>query len=145
MRVRINGAWREVNAGNVRVGGVWRRLVRARAYVGNQWRDIATFIPPFSASVSPENQTAFFSGSQPIFSSPATVTPAGGVAPYAYAWNSNWGTGNITAPTSATTFFSRSTPPGEFEITQFRCLVTDAQGSTAEVFTNVTFDNTSSV
>ena len=63
-----------------------------------------------------------------------TATPAGGVAPYAYAWTRTDGGSHawtIGAPSSASTAFSTTVAPNAEQTATFICTVTDATGATA--------------
>lgn len=61
-----------------------------------------------------------------------TATPTGGQAPYTYSWaRVGAGSGTPTAPTAATTAFTRGMGLGETADETFRCTVTDALGATA--------------
>ena len=67
-----------------------------------------------------------------------TITPAGGTAPYTYAWaNKSGDTIAPTAATSATTAFSASVIVGETKSAVYTCTVTDSAGSPATYLVDV--------
>lgn len=100
-----------------------------------------------SASASPpavsKTQGSFGPGALTLTSNTTTVTPAGGVAPFTYAWAYLSGdTGvNPTAASSATSAFSGSIAVGEVKSTTFRCTVTDANGATATASVTCTLNH----
>jgi hypothetical protein len=67
-----------------------------------------------------------------VTSAAVTVTPSGGTAPYTYSWE--WLNGDLAVsadtPTAATTTFSGLIEGIATAFAYFRCLVTDANGST---------------
>lgn len=67
-----------------------------------------------------------------INTSAVTAMPAGGTAPYVYAWSKTAGDSNwsILSPAAATTQFRRTgNAPGDTETATFICTVTDANGA----------------
>lgn len=65
-----------------------------------------------------------------VVTNATTVTPAGGVGGYTFAWSTaeNW---TVSAPASATTTFSSIVGPGDQKSAEFTCTVTDSKGGTA--------------
>lgn len=142
MRVRHDGAWREIDSGRVYVGGAWKRLVEARAYVGGAWKTVATFTPPLSAAITPSVVAGSVTGAGTATSNAATATPTGGGAPYTYSWARVGGvSGSPNSPTSATTTFSKTLGNGDETSELFRCTVTDSFGTTATADIIVTFNS----
>ena len=130
MRVRVSGDWKEITSGRVYIGGAWKNLVRIRAYIGGAWKEVATFVQPLTASVSPAVTAANRIGAGTATTSPVTITPSGGIGPYTYSCVRVTGTGGtVTSPSSATTTFRRLMGNGEVATNVFRWTVTDAMGS----------------
>lgn len=142
MRVRNDGAWREVTAGRVRIGGEWKRLTSARAYVGGAWEDVAVFLPPLSLTISPPTASAAIVGPGTATTGSVTATPAGGQTPITYSWTRLSGVGAATNSTSATTAFSQFLNTGDDVSGTFRCTATDAFGTTATADITATFTST---
>lgn len=97
-----------------------------------------------SASANPSTVTgtrgSFGPSALVVTSNNTTVTPAGGVGPFTYAWTHRSGDSgvNINAPTSATTAFYMSMPAGSSTFADFTCTVTDtASGATATAVVGV--------
>jgi len=136
MRTYNGGAWKTLSSGQVYFAGVWRRLTRAKGYFDGAWRELAVFVLPVSASASPTDLTGYdYAG---YLTEAATVSVAGGQAPFSYAWTvgSSTASGATAAtPSSATTRFYASSD-GD---TSFVCTVTDAIGQTAATQVAVTF------
>lgn len=132
MRVRISGAWRDVQSGRVRIGGAWKEITGARCYVGDAWKEIQGFIAPLSVTVSPNVvEGNGFAGT--VTTENAAATPSGGRAPYTYAWSYVSGDTNFsaTASTSALTAFQITMAGGSDANSDWRVTVTDALGATA--------------
>jgi hypothetical protein len=139
MKVRVNGAWKDVSAGRVRVGGQWKALTEARAYISGAWETIATFIPDLSLS-APASESVTIFGSGTATTVPVTATPTGGQTPFTYSWaRVGAGSGTAVSPTSATTRFSRAMGTGDDVTEVFRCTCTDAFGTTATADVSVDF------
>ena len=131
MRTRAEGAFKEVPGGIARAGGAWKNLVRIRAYIGGAWKEVATFVQPLTATVSPAVTAANRIGAGTATTSPVTITPSGGIGPYTYSCVRVTGTGGtVTSPSSATTTFRRLMGNGEVVTNVFRWTVTDAMAST---------------
>lgn len=129
---QFDGTWRTMSSARARVENVWRNVTSARAYIDGAWRDAATFIQPLTVSVDPTSANADVQGSGVAVSPAVTATPSGGVAPFTYAWTRVSGfSSNATAPSSATSSFSRFVNSGENASEEWRCTVTDALGATA--------------
>ncbi len=96
---------------------------------------------PLAATVSPDTVTGQGTGlrSRTVQSNPATVTPSGGIGPYSYQWTVS--AGQIVNPTSATTAFQASLPPGQQIEATASCVVTDFHGQTAAVAVDVILAN----
>lgn len=131
MRVRVNGAWEDIDSGLVRVGNAWKRLASIRVYVGGAWKEGKVFVPPLSLSITPDTASAVRTGPGTATTGSVTATPAGGQTPFTYAWTRISGVGTIGSPTSATTAFSQTLGIGDDVSGTFRCTVTDSVGSTA--------------
>ncbi len=69
-----------------------------------------------------------------VNTTPATVMPEGGTAPYTFSWAKTSGDASwsILSPTAATTQFRRTdVAPGDEETAEFECTVTDAASAVA--------------
>lgn len=94
------------------------------------------FFSSMAASVDPDSVRGYGndSGTVTVTTPSASVTVAGGVAPFTYAWTRTDGGSQpwtITAPTAATTAFSSDLDANQSEAASFICTVTDATGATA--------------
>lgn len=127
MRARVSGAWRDISAGKIKVDGVWRTVTRIVGKVSGAWEDYAIFAPAVTVTISPLTAIAYDYdvGPSTITTNAVTATPTGGVAPFSYAWA---GGTTATAPTSATTAFSRFTNAGETVPETWTVTVTDSLG-----------------
>ena len=131
MRVRADGAWREVSTGRVRVGGAWKDLASVRVYVGGAWKESKSFFAPFSAlTIAPDPINRFGDVGTTLTTQSATATPTGGTIPITYAWTRVSGdTGfTITSASSASTTFSRFLAAETTYSAVFQCTATDALG-----------------
>lgn len=134
MRARDGGAWRDIDSGQVRVAGSWQQLTEARAYIGGAWETVASFIPDLSVSASPIGASGIIADGGLATTNSVTVTPAGGSAPYTYAWTFVSGDSvTVNSPASATTSFSTTLAPEDETSSVYRCTVTDDNGTTATV------------
>lgn len=142
MRARADGAWREVEGGQVYVAGAWRQLSEARAYISGAWETVATFIPSLSLEITPTIVGASITGAGVATSNAATATPTGGSAPFTYSWARVGGvSGSPDSPTNATTTFSKTLGNGDETGETFRCTCTDSFGTTATADISVTFNS----
>lgn len=94
---------------------------------------LRVFFSALSATASPNNVVGYAStnSSDPITTNSATATPAGGTAPFTYAWSGTAGW-TITSPASASTAFtSPPVSPGDVANGDFTCTITDASGAVA--------------
>jgi hypothetical protein len=140
-----NGAWRANTAIYARQAGAWRQLRSLKVFSGGAWRQVANFVDPLTLSVSPANVFGAGNGAytQSVSSGFATATPAGGKAPYSYAWAMTDGDTSITvnSATNATVTFSKTLAKFDVAYGTARCTVTDANGSTASANVTVTLTN----
>jgi hypothetical protein len=83
---------------------------------------------PLALSMTPTTIAAVVTGggAGTATTSSVAVTASGGTAPYTYAWTNEAGTVSFSAPTSATTTFSRVMTSGEIASGTARCTVTDS-------------------
>lgn len=135
MKVRVNGVLKSAPGAKIKVGANWKRLIRIKMKIGGVWKEIASFIPPLSASASPATVAKAVNGGGTGVAGPVTATPTGGRAPYTYAWTRLTGTASITAPGSSGTYFSDTVGPNETRISTFKCTVTSSDGQTADTNT----------
>lgn len=152
MDVSIGGAWVSPSGAEVFAGGSWRTLQYGEAYIGGAWRTIANFTPPSppppsggggggggGGSLSLTLSTISISKrarSSTLITNAVTITPSGGLAPYAYAWSiigyDPGPTYALTAPSFATTSASASIPSSQVTYTAtLQCVATDSLGVTA--------------
>ena len=141
MKVNIGGVWKTVKTAKVNVAGVWRTVTKARVNVAGVWKVGDVFLLPLTATVNDSNPSGETFGSNPVYTNTVTVTPAGGAAPYTYAWVRTSGTGAANFPTAAVTNFFATVPNFNTYVGFFRCTVTDAIGGTATVDVDATFIN----
>lgn len=115
-------------------GNVLRTVALARI------RDAAGTLRTFYSALSATASPTFCSGvgdspsAIDVTTQATTATPAGGVAPYTYAWSRTGGDTDVNAlgPTAQTTGFQVSNiNPSEEKEATFICTITDAAGSTA--------------
>jgi len=89
---------------------------------------------PVQASVSPPNVFGIGTGSGTVVTNTATVIASGGIGGFTYLWSKVSGdTLTIGASTSAATTFSANPGLGGSKEAVYKCVVTDAAGTTAEV------------
>ena len=141
MKVNIGGVWKTVKTAKVNVAGVWRTVTKARVNVAGVWKTGDLFLLPLTATVddsTPDGQT---NGVLAVNTNAVTVTPAGGAAPYTYAWVRTSGVGSANSPTAAVTSFRAIVPNFTTYNGSFQCTVTDAIGGAATVTVNATFTN----
>lgn len=129
MKALVSGAWRDISAGKVRVDGAWRNITRISGKVGGAWKDFAIFAPPVTVSIAPSYAVATDTnlGPSTITTNPVVAIPTGGASPFTYVWT---GGTTATAPSSATTAFSRAIGVGEYETETWTVTVTDSLGQT---------------
>lgn len=133
--VRVLGSWRTAGDIYARVSGVWRKVTGVRVHSGGSWLSVPGFVAPFTAT-APTEDSGYQTTNKPIFatvvSNGVTITPAGGVSPYTYAWTRLSGSSLITAtsPTMAFTQFSARIANTTVSAT-FGWVATDANGATA--------------
>lgn len=104
----------------------------AAATVSSVAASIALASTPSSASVIGSSNAV---GPANVTTASVTITPTGGVAPYAHAWT-QLGTSTLTwtigTPAGATTSFTATNEPeGTSEVVTFKDTVTDAAGNVA--------------
>jgi hypothetical protein len=134
MKLRLGGAWQDITGAKVFSGGAWRTVTAIKVYEDAAWRDVANFTGgggtiTLAISPSPVTKTG---RTATITTSNVTATPAGGLAPYAYAWVKQSGDDiGITAPSSAVTkFHADGMSVDEVRTAVFRCTCTDALTTT---------------
>lgn len=128
-------------------GGILRTVVRIRMRdAGNIFRTIQrirmrdaggvlrTVFQYLTATPSTTNSLTTGSGlasSGTVTSPPVTITVAGGVAAFTYAWSFVSGSAviTITSPTAASTTFSGVIAAGPTEVANYICTVTDSTGA----------------
>lgn len=137
---------RTITAIQVRDGGnVARNLSEVRVRDSNNVsRQVFTTGAALSVSIAPEAVFGVSYGTGICITNTATATPAGGTAPYTYAW-SVLSHSNATPPTinSPTTSGTKFTQPGvpTFDDAVFECVVTDDLGATASDTVLAYFEN----
>lgn len=124
---------------HVRKAGVTKAADRASIRTASGlvvfYRSLASGGTTSGISVAP---TAVFgtvnsTSSATVTSGAATVSVAGGVAPYTYAWSLvSGGPMAITAPTAASTTFSTTLLPSNSRSAVFKCTVTDSAGVSSD-------------
>lgn len=142
MKVRLGGEWKEITGAKVFLAAAWRTLAAIKVFVDGAWRDVANFtsapeVAGFTAS-APSSVTTVASLST-IRSSVVTVTPSGGLAPYAYSWTVD-GDATANTPSKASTSFTATAM--QFEETRectASCIVADSLGSAVVVTISLTF------
>jgi hypothetical protein len=93
--------------------------------------DAAASAGDLTASASPVSALGFSAGSGSKTTNGITVTPAGGVGPYSYAWAKVSGDDvPADSASAATTTFTSSVTLSEFKSAVYRCTVTDSTGGT---------------
>lgn len=120
------------------LSGTLRPLKTMKVMVAGALRQVATFAGPMTVSAVPDTAYGYGSSRKPqrVETNAVTATPAGGFAPYRYAWTVDDPSVSIIAPTMATTRFT-----GFDAYTIARCTVTDAVGTTASVEVPVTIQS----
>lgn len=101
----------------------------------------STYVPPFTASVSPASSNAYTSAhSMTAVSGFIGAYPTGGTSPYTYLW-STISDISILSPTSSSSKFSWTNegPPGVTFVATVTCTITDALGLTASANATITF------
>jgi hypothetical protein len=145
MKIFIAGAWHEVSRRFAFIGGSWRRVTRRLIYIDGAWNTAARFLDPLSVSVSPPSASATVSSHLPAVGTVyVSATPAGGLAPYTYAWGVIPDIGpppTVGAPTSANTYAYQSIPSGTQYESSLQVTVTDSLGQTASATCPCTFIN----
>lgn len=95
-------------------------------------------------TASPELVAGIAYGSGVVTTNATVATPAGGTAPYTYAWtvytHSNVTPPSINSPTSATTTFTQ-VDVVDYDDAEFICTVTDDLSATAEALVAAVFQN----
>lgn len=119
-----------------------RTILRAKVMDsdGTTLRTVASFADPLTVSISPAGVLgiANSSASVSVLSNSATATPAGGLAPFTYAWTiisdtNPSGTVSANSATAATSTFTMTNVPAFTTYTAvLRCTVTDAASQTAQ-------------
>jgi hypothetical protein len=145
---RISGSWK---AGDLygRVAGAWK-LLAPSVRTGSAWKSVAGGAAALSVTLDKSSlfKSRTPASTSPITSNDVTATPAGGTAPYTYAWTQDSGDAlAIGHAAAATTNFSANPPepvPSEFSAVM-RCTVTDNVGATAYalVYVDLQQDNAS--
>lgn len=148
----IGGAWRTITKAEAYIAGKWRTLTNGEAYIDDAWSQVASFIPPLSVSINPGTAYGFASPLKPIAMTVTTdflrATPAGGKAPFTYAWSITSHTGSLPTigyPSSAQTNASATVARDSEQTATTRVTVTDALGSTATATGSFDFINQSQI
>lgn len=144
LKVIANGATKDAESAQVTVGNAQKRVVRIDAWNGSAWKLAQSFASPLSLTVSPSEVTGAESSLSPVLvtSGTAYATPAGGTAPYTYAWTKVSGdTLTVTSPSRAFTAFQATLSANDLSNAVYRCTVTDKNGLTAQDTVNVTLSN----
>lgn len=136
IKIRRDGVLQTITRIRVGQGGAVRDIRTVKVQQGGVLRTVASFISSLSASANfPFYAQGFAEVPGPVFveSNSVTITPAGGAAPYSYAWTQTAGaavtlSGTTTATASFTATRNIGTTTGEIE-----CVVTDSLGATATV------------
>lgn len=87
--------------------------------------------PILNLSVSPTSLSASIVGNGTATTAPVTATASGGTSPYSYQWTNSSGTVTFSAPTSATTTFSKALTTGQSASGTALVTVTDSASNTA--------------
>lgn len=139
---------RTITAIQVRDGGnVARDISEIRVRDSNNVsRLVFTTASPLTASASPEAVGGVAYGDGNVTTNATTVTPAGGTAPYTYAWTvvsytNGSGPPVANSPTAAITTITQ-TGVIEDDSAVLRCTVTDDNGATATADVSAFFINT---
>jgi hypothetical protein len=141
-------ALRGISAIRIRDAGNVLRVVNSMRIrdAGNVLRNVFTSLA-LTVNNSEAAGTEWSTGGSAITvtSTPVTATPAGGTAPFTYAWVRVSGSAAITATagTSATSAFAGSVNVEEIIEAAFECTATDANGATAKASVNVTLHHVS--
>lgn len=135
MDIFQSGAWRSPSRAEAFIGGQWRTLAYAEIYIGGAWRRCVTFVQPLTLTAY--DAYGYSTNTTSVTSSPANITPVGGLAPYTYSWTLLSGAISIDAPTKANTTFSATVPYNTTKNGTARVTCTDALGSTASATINI--------
>lgn len=146
IKIKDAGTLRTIKKGYVKVGGVLRPIKRVLVNDNGTVRTVAVFADPLTVTASNVSGTGNGSTGATAVTNTTTAAPAGGTAPYTYAWTlltNGGGTASYaTNPSSATTAFVKT---GMAQSTSFtdtwRVTVTDANGETATAGVFAVFSN----
>lgn len=146
MKLRLGGEWRDISAAKVYLNGAWRPLVAIKIYYDSAWRDVANFTGgggsvTLSISPSPVTRTG---RNETINTANVTATPAGGLAPYTYAWTKQSGDSisAVSSSSAVTQFQATGMAVDETRQAVFRCTCTDSLGSSATADVSVSITRT---
>lgn len=134
LRIQDAGTLRTIKRLRIQQGGILRDIRRLRVMHGGVLRTVAVFADTLTASADPTSVfgTQSSANSIPVTSGGTTASPAGGRAPFTYAWAQLSGDAmTILSPTMATTQFRATVQPNTSLSGTFRCTITDAVGQTA--------------
>jgi hypothetical protein len=99
---------------------------------------------PLRATISPSYLYGFKIGNGTVItSSPATVLVTGGAPPYTYLWTDVVNLDSITEtlPSNRTTYWRKTfTSTSESATGTFKCVVTDALGTSVDTTNSITVD-----
>jgi hypothetical protein len=146
VKVRTEGAWRDVPNGRIRINNNWRPLTRILVFNEGAWRSSSIFVSPLSLAIAPTSVSGIITAPGTVTTNVASSTPTGGLAPFTYSWVRISGvSASPTSPTNAATSFNFFLDTPGTASAVFRCTVTDALGSTATadvtaIFNYITFD-----
>ena len=142
MRVRDEGAWREVTKSRVYAEGAWRDINEVQTYQDDAWRIAAEFVDPLSVTITPSQANGSDFGTGFVVTSLVTAIPEGGRGPFSYEWSFVSGfQGAITSPLTSSTAFSLFLPQGANASAVYRCTVTDNLGSVASADVSAFFES----
>lgn len=140
MKVNIGGTLKPVTSAKINIGGTLKLMSRVKHNVAGTLKDGASFYVALTATGSTDSVSGHSFGGT-VTTSTVTITPAGGYAPYTYAWVRLSGDGAANSSTSATTTFSAAPDDGDSLTGSFRCTVTDSHGATSTVDCAAIFNN----
>lgn len=139
LKAQDAGTLRTITRGYARLAGVTRTLKTAKVMDGGVLRTVAIFASPLSLTASPAGAANTYESfgmplPQTLTTDLITAIPAGGLAPFTYAWAYLSGdVFSVSHPTGAGTYFNYTFNAFGFRSATYRCTVTDSVGSTATV------------
>jgi hypothetical protein len=120
-------------AAGLQDGDTWRRSSDGAQFGRVGGVSVAVALPQLSATASAYAVSGTRADAGSVTTGSVTVTGAGGVAPYSYAWNLVGGvTSTASASTATTTTFTGTADPAP-AVSTWQCTVTDAEGAVVHV------------